>query len=163
MPGGGGKGMRQVGDGHPQPLAPHSPPLGPGTIQAHRRGRAPARWRGRPWSPPEIPAASASRPHSAKHSCYCTAPLVSPPAPQHIHTIPHILPTPPPQPRFPHQATHACHGGDNAASETLKWIQGSWRDVGVPQRCWQQLRPCVGGGRRHLQEPRCSKGTHSTS
>lgn len=105
------------------------------TIRAHRRGREPAQWRGRPWSPPETPAASASRLHSAKHSCHCTAsPQLSTPTPQHIHTSRHILPTPLPQHPFPHGATHACsHGGDNVTLETLKWIQGSQRVVGIPQ------------------------------
>lgn len=65
-----GMASKQVGDGAP-PGSPalHSPPLGPGTIRAHRRGKAPARWRGQPWSPPETPAASASHPRSAKHPC----------------------------------------------------------------------------------------------
>lgn len=73
-PGEGRNGIRRVGNGAPpDPPTPHSPPLGPGTIRARRRGRAPARWRGQPWSPPETPAASASRLRSAKHSGHSAA------------------------------------------------------------------------------------------
>lgn len=46
----------------PRPQVPlDSPQLWACTIPAHRRGTAPARWRGLPWTPLGTPAVSASR------------------------------------------------------------------------------------------------------
>jgi len=156
----------RVGDGAPPGTpVPHSPPLGPGTIRARRRGRAPARWRGRPWSPPEIPAASASRPRSAKDSrCSTALPgegdaehpgtehprAPAAPTPSRtaagVHPHRHSLgfPTKPPMPA----AREQCHGGCDATSGALTWTGGSRRGCGGLQ--------C--GGRRHLPEPRRGRG-----